>query len=300
MIAGFESSRSNGRMRLPVTYAASAILALAFLLAGIPAGLAAPESPPVDLRPETMAAFERYVSLTDSRNAEELRRGTPFLWVDALPPKRRSEAYAAMERGEVMIEKVKTLEDGKAIKFPGGMIHDWVGAIFIPGATLAQTLALAQDYARHPQIYGPYELSSKILEHDGDHFKVSIRYLNKSLITVVLDVVFDIEYHTLDATHAWSRNQTISVRQVEDAGTPREKVLPEGEGGGYLWSMVTYSRYLERDGGTYVQSESIALSRSIPAILSWLIGPYARSIPRKVLTGVLEDTRKGVLHPPTS
>jgi hypothetical protein len=300
MTLGVDASRSKQRMRFPVTHLAAAILALAILLAGTPAGHAAPKSPPVDLRPETMAAFEHYISLTDNRNAEELRSGAPFLWVDALPTTRRSEAYAALLRGEVTIEKLKTLDDGKVVKCPGGMIHHWVGDIFIPGATLAQTLAVVKDYPRHPQIYAPYELSSKILEHDGNHFKVSIRYLNKSLIAVVMELVFDIEYYPLDATHAWSRSQTVSVRQVEDAGTPREEVLPEGEGGGYLWSMVTYSRFVERDGGTYVQSESIALSRSIPAILAWLIGPYTRSIPRKVLTGVLEDTRKGVLEPPAS
>jgi len=27
-------------------------------------------------------AFDRYVTLTDARNAEELRQGTPFLWVE--------------------------------------------------------------------------------------------------------------------------------------------------------------------------------------------------------------------------
>ena len=287
-------------MTHPIKYAVATALFLASFIMGTASGLAASKKPPTNLRPDTMEAFQHYVSLTDERNAEELRPGGPFLWVDALPAKSRNEAYAALRRGEVMVERIETVENGKPVKCPRGMIHDWVGVVFIPGATLGQALAQAQDYTEHPRMYAPSEVRAKILEHDGNHFKVSIRYVNTKLVNVVLDVVFDFHFHALDATRAWSFSRTLSVHQVEDAGTPQEVALPEGEGSGYLWSMVTYSRYEQRDGGTYVQTESIALSRGIPPILAWLLGPLTRSIPRRVLTFVLEHTRTAVLHPPAS
>jgi len=34
------------------------------------------------------------------------------------------------------------------------MIHHWIGTVFIPGATLAQTLALEQDYDHHQEYFG--------------------------------------------------------------------------------------------------------------------------------------------------
>ncbi len=38
-----------------------------------------------DLRPGTIAAFDRYVHLTEARVDEELRGRLPFLWMDTLP-----------------------------------------------------------------------------------------------------------------------------------------------------------------------------------------------------------------------
>jgi hypothetical protein len=115
--------------------------------------------------------------------------------------------------------------------------------------------------------------------------------------TVVLDTVFQIDYHTLDVTHAWSHGRTESVREIKNHDTPSEFSAPEGQDGGYLWGMSTYWRFVERDGGTYVQSESVSLTTRVPAGLGWLIEPYIKSVPRESLEEILTDTRKGVLHP---
>lgn len=295
-----EARRSHAdlRKRLLRARVTAAISALLFIAAEMP--VAQPTPVPASMSYPVRQAFERYVDLTDSRNAEELGKGTPFLWVDALPDELRSERYAAMKKGEVVIERLETRDHGNAIQCPGGLIHHWVGAMWIPGATLSQTLALVQSYDRHVQIYSPFELRSRILERNGDNFKVSIRYLRKKIITVVLDTIFQIDYHTLDATHAWSHGRTESVREIKNHDTPGESSFPEGQGGGYLWGMSTYWRFVERDGGTYVQSESISLTTRVPAGLGWLIEAYIKSVPRESLEEILSDTRKGVLHPPAS
>jgi hypothetical protein len=79
---------------------------------------------------------------------------------------------------------------------------------------------------------------------------------------------------------------------VADPGTPQERERPVGQDGGYLWRLYTYWRFLERDGGTYVQCEAISLTRGIPFALGWLVGPFVTSIPRESLTFTLETTRK--------
>jgi hypothetical protein len=296
MLLAAGRSRSNLRNGTWRTCVVVAVLAIIFIFAGMPAAYPAPV--PASLSYPTKEAFERYVTLTDTRNAGELRQGAPFLWVDALPEGRRTEAYAAMKRGEVLIERLETRDNGNAIPCPGGLILHWVGALWIPGATLSQTLALVQAYNRHVQVYSPLELRSQILERNGDDFKVSIRYLRKKVITVVLDTIFQIDYHTLDATHAWSHGRMESVRQIKDHDTPHESALPEGNDGGYLWGMTSYWRFIERDGGTYVQSESISLSTRVPVGLGWLVEPFIKSVPRESLEDFLKYTRKGVLHPP--
>ena len=93
-----------------------------------------------ELGAETVAAFARYVRLTDLRNEAELQRGAGWLWVDGLPERERDEAYLALRRGEVKIRKLETLDGGAPVACPGGLIHHWVGAIFIPKAGVDDVL----------------------------------------------------------------------------------------------------------------------------------------------------------------
>jgi hypothetical protein len=60
--------------------------------------------------------------------------------------------------------------------------------------------------------------------------------------------------------------------------------------------MNTYWRFEEKDGGTYVESESISLTRDIPTGLGLLVGPFVNSIPRESLTFTLATTRSAVLE----
>ena len=58
--------------------------------------------------------------------------------------------------------------------------------------------------------------------------------------------------------------------------------------------MNLYTRWVERDGGVYVQVEFLALSRSIPAFFAPLVNRYVHSIPREYLKRYLETTRKAL------
>src|SRR5260370_40264957 len=117
-------------------FGVAALVAIVFGFARTPAVQSAPL--PASLSYPTKEAFERYVALTDARNTEELRQGSPFLWVDALPEARRAETYAAMKRGELMIERVETRNNGTIIEGPEGLIHHWIGPLWLPASTLPQ------------------------------------------------------------------------------------------------------------------------------------------------------------------
>lgn len=116
----------------------------------------------------------------------------------------------------------------------------------------------------------------------------------KKAITVVVDTENEARFTRLGPDRAQSRIYSLRVAEVEDPGTPQEHQLPPGHDGGYLWRLYTYWRFLERDGGTYVQCEAISLTRGIPAFLSWLIGPFVTSIPKESLAFTLDTTRKAL------
>ena len=281
-----------GSRRLPGPLLVAGLLAAAVSTAARPE----PSPGPVQLEQRTLDAFGRYIQLTEARNDEELRRGTPFLWVDMLAEPQRQAAYAELRVGQVKMERLETRDAGQPIRCPNGMIHHWVGVVFIPGATLQQTLGLLEDYDNHAVYYRPDVQRSKILEHHGNDFSVFLRFRRKKIITVVLNTEHEIHYFPIDATHAHSRSRTTRVAEVENHDRPEEHERPVGKDGGYLWRMNTYWRFLEQDGGTYVQCEVISLTRDIPAGLRWLIRPFVISIPRETLTATLNATRTALEH----
>lgn len=258
-------------------------------------GAAPAQSRPAELKPPTLEAFERYVRLREAQLEAEIRLPAPFLWVDALPESRRRQAYEELRRGDVVIERMRLRDTrGRAIDCPDGLIHHWMGTVFIPGATLAQTIELVQDYDRHHLHYAPDVLRASTLERRGNDFKIHMRFLKKKVITVVVDTYQDVRYLPLSPTRLHSRAYTTQVREVENPGKPSERQKPEGHDGGFLWRLYTYWLFEERDGGTYVQCEAVSLTRDIPFLLTWL-KPFLTSVPRESLLFTLGTTRSLVL-----
>jgi hypothetical protein len=274
----------------------AAVLLLGALLIIAPGMLAAEAAgaAAANLKPDTVAAFNEYVKLTDARNNDELKRGMNLLWIDGLPESERAQAYEALKRGEVEMRKLETRENGEKIRCPGGMIHHWVGVVFIPGAKLQDVLRVLQDYDHHAQYYAPDVERSKIESRDGDHFLVLLRFRRHKVITVVLNTQHDVRYFRDSETREHSRSSAVRIGEVENAGKSNEREKAPGEDGGFMWRMETWWRMEERDGGVYVQSEVVSLTRDIPTGLGWLIGPFVTSIPKETLTFTLEATRKAV------
>lgn len=261
--------------------------------------LVVPPADATDLEPKTLEAFDAYVRVAETQIDAQLAQGQPYLWVEGLPAARRATAEAQLRAGQVVIERLDATgksDADKPIAVPDGMIHHWIGTVFIPGATLAQTLALEEDYDHQQEYFHPDVIRSRILRHDGNDFTIELRLYKKKVITTVLDTEHQVHYALVDATHAWSRSRTIRIQEVDDAGKPGERLEPEGHDRGLLWRMNTYWRFEEKDGGTYVECQSISLTRDIPAGLGWLIGPYVNSVPRESLTFTLETTRSAVLQ----
>ena len=245
-----------------------------------------------DLRPQTVAAFDRYVAETERQREQSLTNPSPFLWIEAQRPDQRV-SLEPLRGGAFVIERLTTnTSDGKKIEAPDGLIHHWLGAVFVSGASLDQAIALLQDYDRHATIYAPAVAQSKVLSRDGDSFRVSLRFFMKKVITVVVDGEHQARFTRLAPDRAHSRVVSTRLNEVEDPGTDRERLKPEGRDGGYLWRINSYWRFLERDGGTYIQCETITLSRRIPAGLGWLVGPFVTSIPKDSLEFTLTTTRK--------
>ena len=244
-----------------------------------------------ELTPATSAAFDRYARLTEQRINGEVAHPAHFLWIDTLPKDRRPEVLRGLQQGGVIIERLKTRDGSKEIDVPDGLIHHWVGTVFVPRAGIKEAVALMQDYDRHSTYFAPAVARSKLVERDGNRFRVALRFYVKKILAVTMDTENEAEFFLPSADRAHSRIRSTRVSEIADAGTPQEKPKPSGEENGFMWNLNTYWRFLERDGGVYIQCESLTLTRDVPFALAWIIRPIVTQMPRESLTFTLEKAR---------
>jgi hypothetical protein len=252
----------------------------ALLLAGLT------DAGKVELKPPTMQAFERYIQATEAKLDQ--RVNTPaFLWVDGDGARR-----SAVQRGEVVCEPVSAKGD---IDVPDGLVHDWVGGMFVREATLEKVIAMFENYDNAKNIYKPEVIDSKTLARDGNRFKVYMRLLKKQVVTVVLNTTHDVQYVPVDGTRWYSKSYSSRIAEVENAGKTTERELPPGQDHGFLWRLNSYWRFEERDGGVYVECQAVSLTRNVPTGLGWLINPIIRSLPRQSLENTLRSAQKAAM-----
>jgi hypothetical protein len=247
-----------------------------------------------ELKQKTTSAFDRYVAATEARFAGELRPGGAFLYIDGLNVDQKSAAYSQLKQGEVLVEKLETKAPGVSSDIPDGMIHHWVGLIFIPGVTLAQTLPVVKDYDRRAELYKPDVIASRTTSHHGDDFTMFLRLRQKKFTTVVFNTDYAVHWGKVSPNQVFSNSISTRIAEVKDPDKPDGEELPVGTGHGYLWRLNTYWRFEEKDGGVYLQCEAISLTRDMPTGLGWLLKPLVTSIPKASLNRALGQTSKVV------
>jgi hypothetical protein len=248
-----------------------------------------------DLTPGTAAAFGRYVRLTEQRIDREVAQPGAFLWIDTLGQSRRTEIAKGLQQGGVIIERLRTLDGSTEIEAPDGLIHHWVGTVFVPRVSVKDAVTLMQDYDHHSKYFAPAIARSKLLERNGNKFRVALRFHVKKVITVTMDTENEAEFFNPAGDRAHSRIRSTRTTEITGAGTPQEAAKRPGEENGFMWNLNTYWRFVERDGGTYIQCESLTLTRDVPFALAWIIRPIVTQMPKESLTFTLEKARQSLV-----
>ena len=247
------------------------------------------------LRTEAGAAFDRYVKLTEQRLDAEIAHGQNFLWIDALSGNRRQEMQRGLQDGGLINERLETRDGGKSIDAPDALIHHWLAIVFVPGVSVNAAVALMEDYDHHARVFGPNIAASKILERKDERFRVALRFYVKKVIGVTLDTENQAEFFRLSPDRAHSRIRSTKVTEITNAGTPQQGEKAPGQENGFMYRLNTYWRFLQRDGGTYIQCESLTLSRDVPFALSWIIKPFVTQVPKESLSFTLERAKAELL-----
>jgi hypothetical protein len=223
-----------------------------------------------DLRPEAQKAWDEYLQGIDLRATS-----SQFLWLDQDP-----QRVARVRQGEILAESQLGPNDRPV---SNGVIHDWIGAIFLRGVTPAQVSAVMSDYTRYPEFYCPAVIDAALLTSNGQEDRLRVRYFRKVLfVSETLDAEYQVRHVQVDARRWYTIAQSTRLTDVGEQGSR------------YLWRLYTVSRFEQRDGGVYMEQENIVLSRAIPAGFRWLVEPAIRQLSRDLVAGSLRQTRDAV------
>ena len=259
------------------------ILLLSLTLALLGPQVRAPAQPKATLKPETIEAFNEYVEIVEELIAMRVNGEKTFLWLDGDHRRRLLVA-----QGDVLVEDLS-----QDIGVPGGMVHDWLGAMFVPEASLKEVLDVLQAYDRHSEIY-PEVVESKLLERQGDAYKGRLRLRKKKVLTAVLETEHEAKFFRVSEKRWHSRSYSTRIAEVKDDGKPNERELPVGHDSGFLWRLNAYWRLEQDDDGVFAECHTISLSRRVPRGMGWLIKPFIKNMPEESLEATLQATRLAV------
>jgi L-rhamnose mutarotase len=237
------------------------------------------------LKPETLEGFNRYVKTTEALLQKRNDREIPPLWLYDDPGNR-----ARALNGEIVTER---LNNNSVAPVVGGIIHDWVGAMFIPGVTMEAVLNVLQDFNRHKQIY-PEVIDSRLIKREGNTYRSYLRLKKQKILTVVLDTEHEASYLQIEPNRWFCRSYSQKIAEVSEPETKNERDLPPGEDHGFLWRLNAYWQLEKVKDGVFVECRALSLTRDVPSLVSWIINPIINDLPGDSLRGTLEASRKAV------
>jgi hypothetical protein len=240
----------------------------------------------VQLKQETLAAFQSYVHDAEAVMQPSLDEVPPFLWSDD-----NADRGRRVRKGEV---PGQPWSDRLPAHVPGGLIHDWIGAVSVSSTTVAKTLACVQDYDNHKNIYKPDVMDSRLISHHGCDFRIYLRLLKKKILTVVLDTYHDVHYQRVSDEQWFCRSYTTRIAEVDDAGTVKEKIYPPDTGYGFMWRLNSYWRFAADGNGVIIECRAVSLTRDVPFGLGFVIEPIVKNLPRESLINTLTATRRAL------
>jgi hypothetical protein len=239
------------------------------------------------LKQETVKAWDEYIQVVEARVRSANNSGDCFLWMDE-----SRDRISKVRAGEIAVAPFGA---ASSIDVPSGIIHHWVGAVFIPNTTLDQVSSAMREYGRYKDIYHPAVTDSRSIFSSDTEDRFSLVLANKSLFRrTALDSEYRSSQFRLDDRRQYTITRATRIQEITGYGTPDQHPLPENEGMGLIWRLYGITRLQERHGGVYVEVEAIVLSRDIPASIRWFVDPIVRRVAKSSFITSLQQTRDAV------
>ena len=240
-----------------------------------------------ELKEETVKAWDDYIQTVNAQMQKRFTADGPFLWSDEVADRRDQ-----LRAGEMLVSPI---DQQVPKRVPSGLIHHWVGAVFMPKISVEDVFSVTRRYERYSEYYPPVVLDAKPICRSASDDRFSLLLMNKSVLRkTALEGEYQTRYFHLSTERLYSISYAMRIQEIANYGQPTERKFSDGAGSGYIWRIASFTRLQQRDDGVYMEVEAIVLSRDIPAAFRWFVNPIVRRVSRNSLLISLQQTKDAV------
>lgn len=240
-----------------------------------------------ELKEETARAWGDYMQTVTMLMQKRSTSDGPFLWGDEA-----ADRTDQLRAGNIVVAPI---DQEVPKRVPSGLIHHWIGAVFMPKITVDDVLSVTRNYERYSEYFRPVVLDAKPICRTVSQDRFFLLLMNRSVLRkTALEGEYQTRYFQLSTERSYSISYATHIQEIENYGQPAERKFPDGAGSGYIWRIASFTRLEQREGGVYMEVEAIVLSRDIPAAFRWFVAPIVRRVSRNSLLISLQQTKDAV------
>lgn len=255
--------------------------------------------PTVRLTDAARKDWNNYVQSTESQMGRDAQ-SHHLRALDGLPELRAKVLSGAI----VAVPFPQHRPGGSAtVNISDGIINHWLGAVFIPGATVGDVEATLQDYPAYPRIYAPDVAAAKVLDRQGGNFDIAMRLFRRVKVKVLFGYNFPVEFNANFHVSYFDSGDALQVRsistrigEVKNPEKSHDVEYPLENDDGYLWRLNTYWRIYEGSNGstsgTFAECEVVSLSRAVPGFVQKSVAYFTTNLPEESMRSTLQATRE--------
>jgi hypothetical protein len=122
---------------------------------------------------------------------------------------------------------------------PEGLIHDWIGGVFIPNARIDKLLAVVHDYDRYKEIYPPVVTDSHSEARSRSRVFDDLETPTCCSSTPISN--YQAHEFAVGPRRRFSVIDATSIQEIEEYGHSGQRVLRPDHGSGFMWRMHSIS-----------------------------------------------------------
>ena len=259
--------------------------------------------------PGILREYANYVAAAEQAMSSRFDLGE-LAWV---PVPESKQAAARLASGHLVRWNLSDAAFNARLAGQNGAVIHWIGAVRIPGASIASVKSVLEDYDRYASIYQPMVFESKAVRNgDGPHaaydvilgLHSSFRFASLFPQHYSFQVKGRIE-DTAGASLADSSALRVHLAAGEiresDSGVPgRTDFLEPYHDHGIMWALNAYWRARQHGKDLYLEFETITLARSVEQfackigfvpVPKAVVSAAMDSLPADCVTVILEGTK---------